>query len=69
MSQSFGKLILRNSTFGGRGDESEFSRSSVGEIGEGIGEVKETAILIKVLFCVWEFLGRSLVLPWFILGL
>ena len=50
MSQSFGKLILRNSTFGGRGDESEFSRSSVGVFREGIREVKETAILTKVLF-------------------
>ena len=29
---------------------------------EGIREVKETAILIKVLFCNLEFLGRSLVL-------
>ena len=27
------------------------------------------AILIKVLFCVWEFLGRSLVRLWFFLGL
>ena len=48
---------------------SEFSRLSVGKIGEGIREVKETAILIKSLFCVSEFFGRSLVLPWFILGL
>ena len=27
------------------------------------------AILIKVLFCNLEFLGRSLVRPWFLLGL
>ena len=30
---------------------SVFSRSSVGKIGEGIREVKEIGILIKVLFC------------------
>ena len=27
------------------------------------------AILIKVLFYVWEFFGRSLVHPWFLVGL
>ena len=48
---------------------SVFSRSSVGKIGEGIREGKETAILINVLFYVSEFFGRSLVLPWFLLGL
>ena len=44
------------------------SRLSVGKIGEGIREVKETAILTKVLFLsfgvFWSFLGSSLVLPW-----
>ena len=48
---------------------SVFSRSSVGEIRQGIREVKEMAILIKVLFYVWEFFSRSLVLLWFLLGL
>ena len=48
---------------------SEFSRLSVRKIGEGIREVKETAILINSTFGVWEFFGRSLVLPWFIVGL
>ena len=47
---------------------SEFSRSSVGGIGEGIREVKETEILIKVLFLsfgvLWSFIGLSLVLRW-----
>ena len=46
-----------------------FSRSSVGKIGEGIREVKEMVILIKSTFSVWEFLGSSLVHPWFLLGL
>jgi hypothetical protein len=38
------------------------SRSSVGELRQGTREGKEMAILIKVLFYVWEFFGRSLVL-------
>ena len=36
---------------------------------QGIREVKETAILRKVLFSILEFLGSSLVRPWFVLGL
>ena len=44
------------------------SRSSVGEIGEGIREGKETAILIKRTFCHLVFLGRPLVLLWFVVG-
>ena len=48
---------------------SVFSRSSVGVFREGIREGKETAILIKVLFSILEFLGRSLVYLWFVLGL
>ena len=48
---------------------SVISRSSLGKIGEDIRGVKETAILINVLFSVSEFFGRSLVLPWFFLGL
>ena len=48
---------------------SEFSRSSVGVIRQGIREEKETAILTKVLFLsfgvLWAFLGSSLVSPWF----
>ncbi len=51
------------------GVPSEFSRSSVGGIREGIREEKETAILIKRTFSVGEFLGSSLVHPWFLLGL
>ena len=47
----------------------ELSRSSLGGIRQGIREGKETAILINVLFSVSEFFGRSLVLPWFLLGL
>ena len=39
-----------------------FSRSSVGELRQGIREEKETAILRKVLFYDWEFLGSCLVL-------
>ena len=46
-----------------------FSRSSVGELRQGIREVKEMAILIKSTFYISEFLGRSLVRLWFILGL
>lgn len=41
---------LKKKHFCGRGVESEFSRSSVGEIGEGIREGKRMVILIKVLF-------------------
>ena len=74
------KSILRNSTFGRRGVDAEFSRSSVGVLRQGIREEKETVILIKVLFCNLEFFGSSLVLIspkgferlfrlWFILGL
>ena len=48
---------------------SVFSRSSVGKMREGIREVKETAILTKSTFYISEFLGRSLVLLWFFLGL
>ena len=48
---------------------SEFSRLSVRKIGEGIREVKETAILINSTFGVWEFFGRSLVHPRFVFGL
>ena len=44
------------------------SRLSVGGIRQSIREGKEKAILIKSTFCVWEFLGRSLVRPWFVLG-
>ena len=47
---------------------SVISRSSVGIFREGIREVKETAILTKVLFwwlgVLWSFLGSSLVLRW-----
>ena len=46
-----------------------FSRSSVGGIRQGIREIKETAILIKRTFFISEFLGRSLVRLWFVLGL
>ena len=45
------------------------SRSSVGKIREGIREVKEWAILIKVLFLSFGGLGCSLVRLWFVLGL
>ena len=45
------------------------SRSSVGKTREGIREIKRMAILIKRTFSVWEFLGSSLVHPWFLLGL
>ena len=58
-------LVMRSSF----GVLSVVSRLSVGGIGQGIREVKETAILIKSTFCVWEFFGRSLVRPWFIVGL
>ena len=47
---------------------SVISRSSVGVFREGIREVKETAILTKVLFgwlgVLWSFLGSSLVSRW-----
>ena len=52
----------------GVGVLSEFFRSSVGKIGEGIREVKETAILTKRTFSISAFLGRSLVYPLFVLG-
>ena len=39
-----------------------FSRSSLGGIRQGIRDIKETAILTKVLFYDWEFLGSCLVL-------
>ena len=51
------------------GRRSVVGRSSVGGIEEGIREVKEMVILIKVLFCNLEFLGHSLVRLWFFLGL
>ena len=51
------------------GHLSVVSRSSVGGIGQGIREVKKTAILTNSLFWVLEFFGRSLVLLWFVLGL
>ena len=44
-------------------------RCSLGKIGQGIRKGKEMAILIKVLFYVWEFFGRSLVHLWFFVGL
>ena len=63
-----GKPILTNVTFCRRGVESEFSRSSVGELRQGIREGKETAILTKVLFwwlgVLRSFLGSSLVHLW-----
>ena len=42
---------------------------SVGRIGEGIREGKETAILTKSTFPDSEFFGSSLVRLWFVLGL
>ena len=45
------------------------SRCSVGGIRKGIREGKEIAILRKRTFGVWEFLGSSLVCPWFFLRL
>ena len=58
---------------GRQGVESEFCRSSLGcrseKIGEGIRELKETAILINSTFGVWEFFGRSLVHPRVVFGL
>ena len=56
-------------TRSGCGALSEFSRSSLGEDWQGIREVKETAILTKSTFSVWEFLRGSLVHLWFVLGL
>ena len=40
-----------------------------GGIRQGIRGEKEMAILINSTFCGSEFLGSSLVLPWFVLGL
>ena len=51
------------------GHLSVVSRCSLGKIRQGIREEKETAILINVLFSVSEFFGRSLVSPWFVVGL
>ena len=51
------------------GVPSVVSRSSLGGIGQGIREIKETAILIKRTFFVSEFFGCSLVRLWFVLGL
>ena len=48
---------------------SVFSRSSVGGRRQGIREVNETTILINSIFSVWEFLGCSLLLLWFLLGI
>ena len=45
------------------------SRLSLGGMRQGIREVKETAILINSIFEDREFLGSSLVRPWFVLGL
>ena len=49
---------------------SEFSRSSVGKMRQGIREGKKTASLRKVLSSslgvLWSFLGSSLVCPWFL---
>ena len=61
--------ILRKVLFLRQGVLSLFSRSSVGGMRQGIREVKEMAILIKVLFYVWDFFGRSLVYLWFFVGL
>ena len=47
------------------GDDAELLRLTRISIREG----KETAILTKSIFCISEFFGRSLVLPWFLLGL
>ena len=58
-------LVIRYSV----GLLSVVSRSSLGKTRQGISTVKETAILINVLFGGWEFLGRSLVCPWFFLAL
>ena len=46
-----------------------FSRSSLGGMGQGIREGKETAILIKRTFCSSELVGRSLVRLRFIVGI
>ena len=65
----FRKVVLRKSLFvvwelcrSSFGVLSVFSRLSVGKIGEGIREVKETAILTKRTFCIWNFFDSSLVL-------
>ena len=49
--------------------QSLFSRSSLGKMGGGIREGKETAILTKSTFPDSEFFGSSLVCLWFVLGL
>ena len=51
------------------GVPSVVSRSSLGGIEQPIREVKEIGFLINSTFCNWEFLGSSLVRPWFMLGL
>ena len=48
-------LVIRSSV----GVLSVFSRSSVGELRQGIREGKETAILIKRTFCDLAFFGSS----------
>ena len=58
-------LVIRSSV----GVLSEFSRSSVGELRQGTREGKRKSILIKRIFSNLLFLGRSLVCPWFFLGL
>ena len=45
------------------------SRRSVGVLWQDIREVKEVEILTNSTFSIWEFLGRSLVRLWFLLGL
>ena len=50
------------------GVPSVVSRSSLGGIEQPIREVKEIGFLINSTFCNWEFLGSSLVRPWFVLG-
>jgi hypothetical protein len=60
--------ILTKRTFRRYGVLSVISRSSHGGMRQGIRELKEKAILRKVLLgwlgVLWVFLGSSLVLPW-----
>ena len=72
----FREAILRKCTFEvevflGRslGHLSVISRCSLGGIRQGIRKGKETTILIKRTFSVWEFFRGFLVHLWFILGL
>ena len=51
------------------GHLSVVSRSSLGKMRQGIRDVKEAAILRKVLFSILEFFRGSLVRLWFLLGL